>query len=148
VRAQVWAWSCASLTCFLCTPEPHGTTGSSIPDDHVRWMYVVENIRWALQLGDSKGQLQPVLVDDLSNHERPMADSWGNFSDWSRSPVHFEAASSCTDELLDNGPWHDGLRVDENACTSMCMEQRFVNMLQFWVRFIARFYSQFRCLER
>jgi hypothetical protein len=44
---------------------------------------VVDNILWSLQLGDCKDDLKSVLVGEVQNTSAHMADSWGNFSDYS-----------------------------------------------------------------
>ena len=72
--------------------NPHGgirppcirkASGAVKEDAHVRWMYVVDNILWSLQLGDCKDDLKSVLVGEVQNTSAHMADSWGNFSDCS-----------------------------------------------------------------
>ncbi len=97
----------------------------------MRWMYVVDNIIWSLQLGDNKDDLKSVLVGEVQNTSAHMADSWGNFSEWSRFQFNFDSANECVNDLPDRDAWPEGIRVDIQACREMGMESRFLDMLEF-----------------
>ncbi len=48
------------------------------PDHEVRWMYVVDNVLWSLQLGSSKNELKSVLVGGLDAESRVQSNEWGD----------------------------------------------------------------------
>ncbi len=63
------------------------------PDHGVRWMYVVDNVLWSLQLGNSKDELKSVLVGGLDAEGRGQSNEWRDADTWSKFKFEFAPAS-------------------------------------------------------
>jgi len=113
-------------------PSVSDSTGASNSDAHVRWMYVVDNIMWSLELGSHRDELKSVLVGEVEPASAHMADSWGNYSDWSKFQFEFSPADDCIKSLPEASTWPEGIKVDIQACREMGMDDRLCLLSVMW----------------
>ncbi len=61
----------------------------------VRWMYMVDNDLWSLELGESKDDLKSVLVGSLPQEDKSQSDPWGLSMIWAKERFEFAPAHAC-----------------------------------------------------